>query len=32
MGAKTQDGGSQLLVLYWRSGEIYKVKDSGSGG
>jgi hypothetical protein len=31
MGAKTQNGGSQLLVLYWRAGEIHMVKDKGAG-
>jgi hypothetical protein len=29
MGAKTQNGGPQLLVLYWRAGEIHMVKDNG---
>jgi hypothetical protein len=31
LGAKTQNGGSQLLVLYWRAGRIYVIKDNGSG-
>jgi hypothetical protein len=29
-GAKAQNGGPQLLVLYWRAGEIHMVKDNGS--
>jgi hypothetical protein len=31
MGAKTQNGGPQLLVLYWRAGGIHMVKDNVSG-
>jgi hypothetical protein len=30
-GAKTQNGGPQLLVLYWRAGGIHVVKDNESG-
>jgi hypothetical protein len=29
MGAKTQNGGPQLLILYWRAREIHMVKDNG---
>jgi hypothetical protein len=29
MGAKTENGGPQLLALYWRTGEIQVVKDNG---
>jgi hypothetical protein len=28
MGAKTQNGGPQLLVFYWRGGGIHVVKDN----
>jgi hypothetical protein len=31
MGAKTQNGGPHLLVLYWRAGGTHMAKDSGSG-
>jgi hypothetical protein len=31
LGAKTQNGGSQLQVFYWRAGEIHMVKGNGSG-
>jgi hypothetical protein len=31
MGAKTQNGGPQLLVLLWRGGGVHMVKDNGSG-
>jgi hypothetical protein len=31
MEAKTQNDGSQLLVVYWRAGGIHVVKDNGSG-
>jgi hypothetical protein len=31
IGGKTQNGGPQLLVLYWRAGEIHMVKTNGSG-
>jgi hypothetical protein len=31
MGAKTECGGSHLLVLYWRVGGLHMIKGNGSG-
>jgi hypothetical protein len=31
MGAKTQNDGAQLLVLYWRAGGIHIIKENGAG-
>jgi hypothetical protein len=32
MGAKTQNGGHQLLGLYWRAGKIHWSRIMGLGG
>jgi hypothetical protein len=31
MGARTQNGGPHLQVLYWRAGGIHVVKNNGTG-
>jgi hypothetical protein len=31
MGVEAQNHGCHLLVLCWRTGEIYRVRDNGSG-
>jgi hypothetical protein len=30
MGVETQNGGPHLLVLNWRAGGVYVIKDKGS--